>query len=329
MKSILLVVSVLLALPVFAQNNIQNPQDCFRGPFKTHKAWFETLKANKPNFNSEGFLKVFPESRFNKLKSTLDCVDFTYEVDGLTVEGFYVKPKEQGDKPLPLVIYNRGGNAQFGYVVFGKKMQLIAELAMRGYAVLGSQYRGSSRQFIDNNGFDEFGGADVNDVVALAEVAEGIPGVDASRYVLMGWSRGVSQAYQASRQMDGVAAMIAIAGVVDAEKELTWRPKMENVYKARVPHFEENRTAALAARSAVHWLDALPEQAPILLVHGSDDKRVNPQQSVQMAKALAEKEHPHKLVMIEGGDHGLFLHRQTLLEEILDWLDTYLSVPGE
>lgn len=325
MKSLFFLVGMLLTSSAFAQSKILNPQTCFRGPFETHQVWFDTLKEKKPNFNSEGFLKVFPESTFNEFKDKLECIDFTYEVDGLTVEGFYLKPKNQDDKPLPLVIYNRGGNAHFGYVVFGKKMQLIAEIAMQGYAVLGSQYRGSVRRFRENNGFDEFGGADVNDVVALTEVAKDIPGVDASRYALVGWSRGVSQAYQASRYMDNVAAIVAIAGVVDAEKELQWRPKMENVYKARVPDFEANRSAALAKRSAIYWLDELPQSAPILLIHGTEDKRVDPQQSRIMAGALEKNGHPHKLMMIEGGDHGLFTHREQLRTETTGWLDKYLK----
>ncbi len=322
MKSLLLLVCILLTFPVFAESKIQNPQDCFRGPFKTHQVWLNTLKSKKPGFNSDRFLEVFPESRFNDIKEKLECVDFTYEVDGLTVEGFYLKPKAHGEKPLPLVIYNRGGNAGFGYVVFGKKMQLIADIAMRGYAVVGSQYRGASRRFIDNNGFDEFGGDDVNDVIALADVAQAIPNVDASSYALVGWSRGVSQAYQASREMENVSAIVAIAGVVDAEKSLAWRPKMENVYKDRVPDFETNRSGALAKRSAIHWLDELPQQAPILLIHGSDDKRVSVSQSRQMAEALDSRGHPNKLVIYEGGDHGLSSHREDMLNQVIHWLNS-------
>ncbi|WP_218311531.1 alpha/beta hydrolase family protein [Alteromonas antoniana] len=321
MKSIFFLVGMLLTSSAFAQNKILNPQTCFRGPFENHQVWFDTLKEKKPNFNSEGFLKVFPESTFNEFKDKLECVDFTYEVDGLTVEGFYLKPKEHGDTPLPLVIYNRGGNAGFGYVVFGKKMQLIADIAMRGYAVIGSQYRGASRRFIENNGFDEFGGADVNDVVALTEVAKALPGVDASRYALVGWSRGVSQAYQASRQMENVSAIVAIAGVVDAEKSLAWRPKMEKVYQARIPGFDTNRSEELYKRSAIHWLDELPQQAPILLIHGSNDKRVNVTQSQHMAEALNSKGHPNKLVVYEGGSHSLSSHREEMLNQIIHFLD--------
>ena len=325
MKPILLLVCTLLMFPAFAQNNIQNPQTCFRGPFETHKVWFETLKAKKNNFNSEGFVSAFPESRFNQIKNTVECVDFTYQVDGLTVEGFYLKPKGHGDKQLPLVIYNRGGNAEFGYVVFAQKMQLIAEIAMRGYAVVGSQYRGSSRRFIDNNGYDEFGGDDVNDVVALADVAKAIPGIDTSRYALVGWSRGVSQAYQASRRLHNTSAIVAIAGVVDAGKALSWRPEMEKVYQTRVPDFDNDRLAELAKRSAIMWLDELPAQAPILLLHGSNDKRVNVEQSRLMAGALEQQGHAHKLVVFEGGDHGLSSHQEALLKQIIDWLDIYLK----
>jgi dipeptidyl aminopeptidase/acylaminoacyl peptidase len=138
----------------------------------------------------------------------LDCIDFTYQVDGLTIEGFYVKPKQANLGSLPVVIFNRGGNADFGYVQFGIKMGLIAELAAQGYLVIGSQYRGASTRTIANNGKDEFGGSDVNDVLALPALLTEILEADPTKIALLGLSRGVMQSYLVAKQLPDIKSII-------------------------------------------------------------------------------------------------------------------------
>lgn len=47
-------------------------------------------------------------------------------------------------KPLPCVIYNRGGTADFGLIKKGFLFTELADIARKGYAVIGSQYPGNS-----------------------------------------------------------------------------------------------------------------------------------------------------------------------------------------
>ncbi|KXI26819.1 alpha/beta hydrolase family protein [Paraglaciecola hydrolytica] len=307
-----------------ADYQINDAKSCFRGSFESYESWL-AYSASKKNFNKERFLASFPKSKFNERKDTLECVDFTYQVDGFTVEGYYLKPKHQHNKKLPLVIYNRGGNADYGYMGFNKKIDFIADIATSGYLVIGSQYRGASARFIKNNGQDEFGGNDVNDVIALVEIAKAMPDVDTSNIALVGWSRGVMQAYQAATRLNNVKAMVAIAGNADAEKALARRPEMEKVYQARIPNFQSNRAKELAKRSVIRWIDKLPTEMPILLVHGSEDKHVNVEQSKLLATALSEQGYPHKLVIYEGDDHGLLKSRADLFEQSISWLNSYLK----
>ncbi|WP_164078331.1 alpha/beta hydrolase family protein [Alteromonas facilis] len=291
---------------------------------QSYEAWTQFL-ANKSNkFNLAKFQQRFPEQEYNRKREALTCVDFTYEVDGLTVVGYYMKPKAAADKALPVIIFNRGGNGAFGSVNFAKKMGFIADLAELGYVVIGSQYRGASRKFIENNGEDEFGGADVNDVLALESLLSDIPDADPSRIAMMGWSRGGMQSFLAAKHMPKLKTIVAIASNADARKSLAFRPDMENVYKKRVPYYAGNKDEALSARSVIDWIDELPAQAPILLVHGSADKRVNVEQSRLLAKALSEQSHQHKLVIYEEGNHGLQRHRQALIKDVKEWLSLYL-----
>jgi dipeptidyl aminopeptidase/acylaminoacyl peptidase len=58
---------------------------------------------------------------------------------------------------------------------------------------LASNYSGS----LFSEGKYEFGGADVNDVLRLIDIAKSIPNADPKRIVMMGWSRGGQMTYQA------------------------------------------------------------------------------------------------------------------------------------
>lgn len=330
MKSYILSLAIILGSPsltAFAEPStlIKNVQSCFSGPFETHAKWVSRLEAKKKSFNKERFEKTFTEQRFNTIKTKLVCKNFRYEVDGYTVEGYYLKPRNSANKKLPVVVYNRGGNAGFGYVVFGKKLQLISDIAMAGYVVIGSQYRGASSHFIANNGQDEFGGNDINDVLKLIEIAKEIPEADTSKIGMVGWSRGVMQSYIASKSIPSLKTLIAIAGNSDSEKALIWRPKMEKVYKARVPNFDKNRSSELASRSVSQWLDKIPSTMSILLLHGDKDKRVNVEQSKSLAAQLEVRKHPHKLIIYPNDNHGLVLHRKKMTQEITLWLKNNLS----
>jgi dipeptidyl aminopeptidase/acylaminoacyl peptidase len=314
------------SLTAFAESSIliKNVKSCFSGSFETHEKWGNLLESKKKNFNKELFNKKFTKQRFNTIKTELLCNNFRYEVDGYTVEGYYLKPRKSSNKKLPVVIYNRGGNARFGYVVLGQKLQLISDIAMKGFVVIGSQYRGASSRFVSNNGQDEFGGADINDVLKLIEIAKEIPDADISNIGMVGWSRGVMQSYIASQSIPSLKTIVAIAGNSDVEKALTWRPSMEKVYKARVPNFDENRSSVLKSRSVSMWLDKIPTKMSILLIHGDKDKRVNVEQSKFLASQLEGRGHPHKLVIYTNDSHGLVKHRKEMTLEIISWLKTNL-----
>jgi len=73
------------------------------------------------------------------------------------------KPKETGN--YPCVIYNRGGNRDFGGLLVAHGAITLGKLAKEGYVVIASQYRGNG----GSEGQEEFGGKDVNDLFILDE----------------------------------------------------------------------------------------------------------------------------------------------------------------
>ena len=132
------------------------------------------------------------------------------------------------------------------------------------------------------------------------------------------------QSYLAAQHMPELKAIIAVAGVSDLHSRLQYRPNMERVYKARIPDYEDSKVIRLAERSVIKWLDKLPEKAPILLLHGTEDKRVNVENSIDLAQALKEVGHKHKLVIYDGDNHGLSNNQHNVIDEVDTWLSQNL-----
>jgi dipeptidyl aminopeptidase/acylaminoacyl peptidase len=76
-------------------------------------------------------------------------------------------------------------------------------------------------------GKDEFGGRDVDDVMALLPIIDGIQEADASRIGMFGMSRGSIMTYRAVVRSRRIKAVAITGGVSDLLTELPRRPGME------------------------------------------------------------------------------------------------------
>ncbi|MGH9367145.1 MAG: alpha/beta hydrolase family protein [Thermoanaerobaculia bacterium] len=242
----------------------------------------------------------------------------TYWSGGLQVRGYLAIPKK-GER-LPAVIFNRGGNRSFGALTEERALTQLGGIAKWGYVVVASQYRGGP----GSEGKEEFGGADVDDVLNLIPLLESFPKVDPARIGMFGWSRGGMMTYLALTRTDRIAAAIVGSGVTDLPDMLARRPEMEDVFTALIPSYPEKKDEVLAARSAVRWPEKLHKKTPILILAGTADWRVHPKQALDMGAALLEARHPYRLVMFEGGEHGLSEYREEGDRLVREWLDRYV-----
>lgn len=262
--------------------------------------------------------KKFPRAQYEHAQQRFDCNAIRYESDGLTILGWMVAPKAAPDgKKLPVVILNRGGNGSTGALKFVDLFSHAFPLADQGFLVLASQYRGVTETELAKFGADEFGGADVNDVRKLIALARQVPGADPDNIFLLGFSRGVMQGYLAARNSNEIRAMAMVNGVVDLQADLAFRPEMENVYRERIPGYGERKVQLLRERSALVWAEELPKAAPILLMHGTADQRVAPENGPKMKQRLDALQHPNRLIMFEGADH--FLDPAKVVAEAVAW----------
>jgi dienelactone hydrolase len=253
----------------------------------------------------------------------VDIRRITYASDGLRVTGYLAAPRPGvtgAGGPFPAIIYNRGGNREFGSLSPQKVVDILARMASWGYVVVGSQYRGTD----GSDGMEQFGGDDVHDVLNLIPLLEGHPRADARRLGMVGGSRGGLMTYLALTKTDRVRAAAIRCGVSDLTNWADGRPEMAEVFNDLIPEFDPANTMSLKSRSPIHWVDKLPRTTPLLLLQGTADWRVSPKSALRMSQSLLERQHPFRLVMLEGSDHGLSEHRDEASALIRNWMNRFV-----
>ena len=235
----------------------------------------ETEAAKAENFKVD-YMKDFEKrivskEEFEKRKAFagLECRRIKYMSDGLKVTGIIWKPKDTTGKKLPLIIYNRGGNREFGKLIFAYNY-ILHPFVANGFVVIGTQYRGVD----GGEGKEELGGAEVNDILNLIPLAKSLGYVDMNNVFMFGESRGGMMTYLALKNKIPVNAAAVNAAPSDLILGLKNRPGFAQTYKEMMPDFDKRSDELVPERSAVYWADKI--NTPLLMLQGGADWRVEP-----------------------------------------------------
>ncbi len=243
----------------------------------------------------------------------LDFYAIIYESDGLKVRGIIVEPKAEGK--YPVVIFNRGGNRDYGQLTIGTMVMVMSKLAAEGYVIIGSNYRTN----------DEFGGVEINDVLCLTETVKEIEKADDNCIGMMGWSRGGMMTYLSLKNSTKIKTAVVGNGVADLSAEIDFRPKMEAyVYAQCIPNYWENKDAELKKRSVIYWADELNKNSSLLILCGTKDTKVNPKQADLAANKLSEIGYNYELRKFET-DHRFSDKRKELNDLLIEWFNKELK----
>ncbi|HEX2794269.1 MAG TPA: prolyl oligopeptidase family serine peptidase, partial [Croceicoccus sp.] len=225
--------------------------------------------------------------------------------DGTELDGILTLPPDRAAKNLPVMIFPHGGPSSHDIVDFDWWAQAFAS---RGYAVFQPNFRGSTNR---NQAFRAMGNGewgrkmqtDLSDgLAALAE--KGI--VDPKRACIMGASYGGYAALAGVTVQNGLyRCAISVAGVSDLkllyneENYMNGDSRMSRESLQQqlgdlnlLPDYSPNRLAAKA-------------DAPILLIHGTDDTVVPYSHSRKMVDALAKAGKPFEMIDLAAEDHFL------------------------
>jgi dipeptidyl aminopeptidase/acylaminoacyl peptidase len=140
-----------------------------------------------------------------------------------------------------------------------------------------------------------------------------------------GWSRGGMMTYLVLSKTDRIKCAVIISGLADLFSNEEKRKGLSKVY---IKLFGSEDEGAYIQRkkelSAVHFADSINKDVKILLIHGTSDKKVSHQDSIDMYKLLRKNGIECKLELIENGDHYLKRNRKETVKLRKEWFDKYL-----
>lgn len=245
------------------------------------------------------------------VRNRINTYEVLYRVDGCTVAAFVSVPADYTDRVRPLIIYNRGGNGNFG-ASSALEIAIISQLT--DCVVIASQYRETK----PGTGKDEFGGADVADVTFWVDRVKDMRFVDGEKVYMVGVSRGGMQtclALKADAERV-ITKAVCISGVYDLAATYESREDMREMLTRRVGGTPSIVPEAYAARSAITFAPDL--HTPLLLIHSRGDKQVDYTQATAFAEKLEQAGKDYDLITRETVSHGV----ETFDEwtRIMEWL---------
>jgi dipeptidyl aminopeptidase/acylaminoacyl peptidase len=242
----------------------------------------------------------------------------TYRSGNASVHALYYRPT--GPDLPPLVLHLHGGPTGQAIADWNARVQWLVQ---RGFAVLQPNYRGSSgygRTYAQSLA-GRWGERDVADAAAAVRHAIKEGWCDPARVVAMGGSAGGFTALLlAAAHPQLVQGVIALYPVADLLDLAATTHRFESGYHLRLVGPLPGGAATYRERSPVSV--AANITAPVLLLHGSADRSVNPEQSAALARALVNAERH----VYDGEGHGW--RRSATVADELARIDAFLTRNG-
>ncbi len=254
--------------------------------------------------------------------------------DGLRLEGILVRPLgEEKGKRYPLILTVHGGPESHYRNGWMTAYSMAGQVgAAQGFAVFYPNYRGSTGRGVpfsklsqgDPAGkeFDDF----VDGVDHLIEIGL----VDEDRVGVTGGSYGgYASAWGATYYSHRFAASVMFVGISDKISKWGTSDIPFELFAVHDRHYPWDDWDFFRSRSPVHHVEK--GRTPLLIMHGKDDPRVHPSQSLELyryVKVLGNA--PVRLVWYPGEGHG---NRKAAARldynlRLMRWMSHYLKGEG-
>jgi len=210
-------------------------------------------------------------------------------------------PENPGSRKLPVVMYHYGcPSSQVVADRWGRRGRSLwyKLMAQRGYVVLMVDNQESF--FFGKTGEDRahrlFGPDNLMAQLAAVDYLKGLPFVDPGRIGIWGWSGGGSNTLGALLGSPGTwKAGVAGAPVTD------WR-YYDTIWTERYLDHPEDNAEGYRLSSPVTYAENLADA--LLIIHGTADDNVHPQNTLAMADALTKAGKPFEMAIYPGQKHG-------------------------
>ncbi|MEX0649076.1 MAG: S9 family peptidase [Balneolaceae bacterium] len=252
--------------------------------------------------------------------------DGTFDIEGILI---YPTGYNQGE-PVPVITVVHGGPESHytnGWLTnYSSPGQMGAA---KGYAVFYPNYRGSTGRGIEFafSSQADLAGSEFDDIVDGIDylIDQGI--ADEERIGVTGGSYGgYASAWMSTYYSDRFAASVMFVGISNNLSKWGTSDIPEELYHvhSRTRIWEDWQK--MLERSPVYYVDRA--ETPILIMHGADDTRVHPAQSLELYRHLKVRKPdlPVRLVWYPGEGHGntRASSRYDYSHRMLQWFDTYL-----
>ena len=240
--------------------------------------------------------------------SEAELIEFP-SAENETGYAFYYPPKNpnfcapEGEKP-PLVVKVHGGPSGCSLPYLNLQTQYWTT---RGFAVLDVNYGGSTgygRHYLKRLE-GNWGILDVEDCIHAAQEVARRGLADEARLFIRGGSAGGYTVLSALTFHDLFAAGTSYYGVSDLKLLYDDTHKFESQYTDRLVGPYPEAKELIEERSPINHVEKI--SAPVLLLQGSEDKIVPPNQAVVIFEELKSKGIPVGMILFEGEGHGFRL----------------------
>jgi dienelactone hydrolase len=273
---------------------------------------------------SEGKPAKFLTSSYPQIKPSdlnpIGKVTFTAR-DGLKIPTLLTIPKGSiaAIKNLPAIMMPHGGPEDHDSIDFNWWAQAFAS---NGYLVIQPQFRGSNG-FGDKHtqaGYGEWGKKMQDDLTDAVDFAVKKGMIDPNRICIVGGSYGGYAALAGGAfTPDLYKCVVSLAGIgnlkhmLDSDKSKNGRNSEVVEYMKRQFTNSEDDAKRMAAASPELFAENF--KAPVLLIHGNEDKRVPIKQSKDMKSALKSAKKDVAFIELDKEDHHLS-HTETRLQAL-------------
>jgi len=267
------------------------------------------------DLNKNSSKKIIEKSSWkNKLKKgVLKTINFQTS-DGYKIESYLSMPEDNDIKAL-VVVPHGGPIGVRSYSFFDSYSHFLASY---GIAVLKINYRGSTgfgKKF-QNAGKKQWGGkieSDINDVVT--KVIKDFQ-IDNQKICSAGMSYGGYSAFMLHINFPNrYKCIISMAGPTDLPLMFTssdWNMNSDSI-KAMIDIVGDPQKDLEKLKSVSPLYNAKKINAPVLLVHGTQDPRINVEHSVRMSIVLNKLGKPVNLKLLKDVKHGFHLLKHEIL----------------
>jgi len=254
--------------------------------------------------------------------------------DGVEIDGVLIYPLDykQGQR-YPLIMTVHGGpesHDKDGWITRYSRPGQMA--AAQGYAVFHPNYRGSTGKGVEYSklGQNDYAGKEFDDLVDFKNHFVEIGLVDEKKVGITGGSYGgYASAWGATKLTEHFAASVMFVGIANQLSKFGTTDISNEMNLVHARSYPWDKWQWYLERSPIYW--AGQSKTPLLIMHGKDDPRVHPSQSMELYRYMKVQGKDVRLVYYPGEGHG---NRKAAAQydyslRLMRWMDHYLKNDGK